>query len=580
MKKYKMMLNLLKEHKVKYLTGTLMLGIVDPLSNIVIANLIMVVFDEVVYNASLVFPVVAKFLLLTAALAIIAPLGRYLIDIAALNTTASLREVVLNKLIKLDQAELTQAHTGDYISRGTNDIQVVEGLYKEQFQHVCSVLLNGIGCAVAMLLLDWRFSLGLIAYQLLMLFLVSRFAKPLKKASDALQETLAKVTEKTVDLLGGYQVIRLFNVGPYVVEQFKKYNDQSRRHAKKRVRINALYQGINSFSWSSSFIGFIVISGWFMSQGHVSLGTILALVQLQNGVSQMFLSLGTYFNQLQSSLAGLDRIDDLLAKKEEPEYYPLAAKECFADSALTLSNVEFSYDSSTEVIKNLDLSIAKGETVAIVGSSGGGKSTFFKLLLGFNFPQTGCISMLGKPASEYTLRQIRDIFAFVPQEPYLFSGTIRENIAHGNLAATEEQIIEAAKQANAHEFIAMLPEGYATMVGERGVFLSGGEKQRIAIARAILKDCEILLLDEATSALDNESEALVQEALENLLQDRTSVVIAHRLSTVEKADRILVMDQGQIVEEGTHQELLGQNGIYTRLHQLQFRQHESSSCVV
>src|SRR5690625_2394298 len=200
-----MMLNLLKEHKVKYLTGTLMLGIVDPLSNIVIANLIMVVFDEAVYNASLVFPVVAKFLLLTAALAIIAPLGRYLIDIAALNTTASLREVVLNKLIKLDQAELTQAHTGDYISRGTNDIQVVEGLYKEQFQHVCSVLLNGIGCAVAMLLLDWRFSLGLIAYQLLMLFLVSRFAKPLKKASDALQETLAKVTEKTVDLLGGYQ---------------------------------------------------------------------------------------------------------------------------------------------------------------------------------------------------------------------------------------------------------------------------------------------------------------------------------------------------------------------------------------
>ena len=576
---YKVMFHLLREHKAKYLVGTFLLGLTGPLSNIVVANLSIEIFDKAVYDASLVLPIVFQFLLLTGLLAILTPLGKYLVDMAALNTTARLRETVLNKLIQLDQTEFAQSHTGDYISRGTNDIQVTEALYKEQLQQVCGILFNGIGCAVAMLLLDWRFSLGLIAYQLLMVFLVSRFAKPLKKASNALQETLAKVTEKTSDIIGGYQVIRLFNSGAHIVERFKSYNDQSRQEAEKRVRISAVYQGVNIFSWTSSFLGFIIVSGWFMSQGYVSLGTILALVQLQNGVSQLFLSLGTYYNELQSSLAGLDRINDLLAKQEEPEYYPLAVEDCYDEAALTLSNVGFSYDGSIEVIKNLDVSIAKGETVAIVGPSGGGKSTFFKLLLGFNFPQTGCISMMGKPASEYTLKQIRELFALVPQEPYLFSGTIRENIAHGSLIASDEQIIMAAKQANAHEFIERLPEGYETLVGERGVFLSGGEKQRIAIARAIIRDADILLLDEATSALDNESEALVQEALDDLLQKRTSIVIAHRLSTVENADRILVMDQGNIVEEGTHESLLSQAGLYARLHYMQFREEKGPLAV-
>lgn len=576
---YKVMFQLLKEHKVKYVVGVILLGVTNPLSNIVVARLFLKVFDGAVYDASLVLPVVVQFLLLTAVLALITPLGKYLIDVAALNTTARLREAVLTKLIRLDQGELKQSHTGDYISRGTNDIQVAEALYREQLQEVCGILLNGVGCGVAMLILDWRFSLGLIAYQLLMIFLVSRFAKPLKKVSDALQGTLAKVTERASDIIGGYQVIRLFNMGGYITERFREQNEKSRHEAEKRVRISALYQGVNTFSWTSSFIGFIMVSGWFMSQGHVTLGTIIALVQLQNGVSQLFLSLGTYFNELQSSLAGLDRIGELLNKHEEPEYYPLAVSDCHDEAALTLSNVGFSYDGSTDVIENLDLSIVKGETVAIVGASGGGKSTFFNLLLGFNFPQRGCISMMGRPASEYTLHEIRELFALVPQEPYLFSGTIRENIAHGSLIASDEQIIMAAKQANAHEFIERLPEGYETLVGERGVFLSGGEKQRIAIARAIIRDADILLLDEATSALDNESEALVQEALDDLLQKRTSIVIAHRLSTVENADRILVMDQGSIVEEGTHESLLSQAGLYARLHYMQFREEKGPLAV-
>ncbi|HKM43346.1 MAG TPA: ABC transporter ATP-binding protein, partial [Limnochordia bacterium] len=318
MGKYKTMFQILKENRAKYLAGIFLLGITNPLSNIVVAYLLLETFDRAVYDASLILPVAVRFLLLTGILALLTPLGEYLVAVAALKTTGRLREAVLTKLIRLDQAELRESHSGDYISRGTNDIQVVESLYKEQLQQVCGILLNGIGCAVAMLLLDWRFSLGLIAYQLLMIFLVSRFAKPLKKVGDALQETLAKVTEKTADIIGGYEVIRLFNLGGSIMEAFREKNDQAREVAEKRVRISALYQGVNSFSWASSFVGFILVGGWFMSQGHVSLGTIIALAQLQNGVSQLFLSLGTYINELQASLAGLDRIQDLLGRKEEP----------------------------------------------------------------------------------------------------------------------------------------------------------------------------------------------------------------------------------------------------------------------
>ena len=308
----------------------------------------------------------------------------------------------------------------------------------------------------------------------------------MKQASDALQRTLAAITEKTADIIGGCQVIRLFNLGGYLTEQFKSLNDRSLQEAERGVRISAAYQGVNSFAWMSSFVGFIIVSGWFIVQGQISLGTIVALTQLQNGVSQLFLSLAAYYSQLQSSLAGLDRINDLLSKEEEPEHYPLKVRDCCGDGVLNLSNVTFSYDGSVEVIKDLNLSIAEGETVAIVGPSGGGKSTLFKLLLGFVYPQSGSMSIMGKPSNEYSLRELRELYAFVPQEPYLFSGTIRENIAHGCLGAADEEIISAAKQANAHDFIGRLPGKYSAVV-ESAVCFCLAAKQRIAIARAILK---------------------------------------------------------------------------------------------
>lgn len=589
MKQFKLMMSLLKEEKLRYLVGVVLSSLASPLSNIVVAFLFMQLFDNAVYDASSILPLLINFLLLILALAIMIPAGGYLINYAALKTTANLRQRTLKKLINLDQSTLSASHSGDLISRVTNDIQTAEVAYKEQLVGVTEVLFNGIGCTFFMILLNWKFALGIIGYQLFTLFLITRFAKPLKEASEEVQSSLGKVTEKISDILAGSHVIKLFNIGDSIVAKFKAQNDIALSKAEKRVKINAVFQGVNSFVWMSSFVGFITVSGWFMSLGYVELGALIALVQLQSGVTQLVNVLGRFINQLQKSMAGFERITELLEKKDEPKYYPSLNKavvhnefnptdnnkttdnDNITDTAntipkvLSLSGVNFQYDEETKVINNLNLSLRKGETVAIVGPSGGGKSTLFKLLLGFHFPQVGEVSFMEKEAQNYTLEEIRDFTAFVPQEPYLFSGTVYENIAYGNEKATREDVVKAAKQANAHDFIENLEKGYDTLVGERGSYLSGGQKQRIAIARAIVKNAEILLLDEATSALDNESEVLVQGALDELMKEKTSIVIAHRLSTIEKADRILVMDQGTIVEEGTHEELLKQGGLYAKL---------------
>jgi ABC-type multidrug transport system fused ATPase/permease subunit len=241
---------------------------------------------------------------------------------------------------------------------------------------------------------------------------------------------------------------------------------------------------------------------------------------------------------------------------------------------VNLKNISFSYETrdDVEVLKGISLDVEAGQQIALVGSSGAGKSTVSALLLQFYKPNSGEILFDGKPAKEYNLSELRNEMAIVPQEVILFGGTIKENIAYGRLNATENEIIEAAKGANAHDFIMSFPDGYETYVGDRGIQLSGGQKQRVAIARAILKNPSILILDEATSSLDSESELLVQEALEGLMKGRTSFVIAHRLSTIKNCDKIVVMDQGMIVESGTHDELVKiENGIYRNLSEIQYR---------
>jgi subfamily B ATP-binding cassette protein MsbA len=280
------------------------------------------------------------------------------------------------------------------------------------------------------------------------------------------------------------------------------------------------------------------------------------------------------YAQLRSAIGGVQRVFEILDTNPSVQDEPGAAVILPAHGHIQFEDVSFTYDGEAHVLHNVSLDVKAGEILALVGPSGAGKSTIFNLIPRFYDPTDGLIRLDGNDLRSVTQHSLREQIGIVPQETILFGGTIRENIVYGRLDATEEEMIEAAEAANAHEFIMAFPKQYETVVGERGMNLSGGQRQRIAIARAILKDPAILLLDEATSSLDNESEGLVQEALDRLMQNRTTVIVAHRLSTIKVAHRIAVLDQGRIIELGTHDELMGLNGLYARLYSMQFRDPE------
>jgi ATP-binding cassette subfamily B protein len=326
-----------------------------------------------------------------------------------------------------------------------------------------------------------------------------------------------------------------------------------------------------------SFLGISAIGMVMIINNMLTFGKLMAIIQMLNGLMWMFNSLGGFLTQLQGSLAGIDRIFEILDIEEEVSVVSNNLVNVDMDDhhrIIEFENIEFAYE-ETNVLNSVNIEVGKNEVTAIVGSSGGGKSTLFKLLLKFYNLKEGCIKVFGKDINTFSLEELRSLIAYVPQDNYLFSGTIADNIAYGKDNATFEQVMEAAKAANAHDFIMALPSGYETEVGERGAHLSGGQRQRIAIARAILKNAPILLLDEATSSLDSESENAVQKALDILMKGRSTMVVAHRLSTIQHADKILVLDNGSIPEVGNHETLLNMNGIYSRLYNLQFEGKEA-----
>jgi ATP-binding cassette subfamily B protein len=305
-----------------------------------------------------------------------------------------------------------------------------------------------------------------------------------------------------------------------------------------------------------------------MVNGQCSVGSLLALVMLMGKVTSLFNQLGSFVTQFQISMAGAARVFEILDILPEPERY-IGSEVKKANGLISMEEGTFRYAEGILAIDRISFHVPQGSVAAIVGPSGSGKSTVMKLLLGYYPLDSGSIFVNGKPMGNYTLTELRDMMAYVPQDAYLFDGTIEDNIRYGRIEATYEEIVSAAIAANLHEFIINQPAQYKTMVGERGLYLSGGQKQRIAIARALLKNAPILLLDEATSALDSESEQLVQEAVQTLMKGRTILMVAHRLSTIEHADVIYVMEKGKIAEWGNHQELLATKGLYNHLYKMQ-----------
>jgi len=489
----------------------------------------------------------------------------YVFESSVKKTTGDMRKRLFSHIQRLPMSYIENQHSGDLISRLTNDIQTAENIYSWQLLNPLTAIIGGIGSGIIIFTLNWKLGLIAVGFGLLTLILNTFFIKPIQKISDEVQKSLSNLTSKLSDILAGTSVIRIFNLVGIVLKKYINANTEILNWSMKRVVKNSELWGMNNFLGYSSFLGIIVISGIMVINKEISFGTTIAVGQLMGPLQWMFNAIGHFITQLQSSLAGARRIVEILDIPEEKldlAYVVEKKIDVLENPIIEFKNVSFSYDGKDEILRNFNLKVYRGEVAAIVGLSGSGKTTLFKLLLGFYRPNFGEIYLFGKPISSYELEELRKLVAYVPQDNYLFTGGIFENIKYGNPNASNEDIINSAKSAYAYEFIINLPEGYKTQVGERGAHLSGGERQRIAIARALLKDAPILLLDEATSSLDSESERQVQQAIEVLMKGRTSLVVAHRLSTIQEADIIYVISGGEIVEKGTHEELIGKEGLY------------------
>lgn len=506
------------------------------------------------------------------AIALLSPVFSYLYMRIVKQTMVNTRRRLYDHLGELPPSYFETRHSGDLISRSTSDVQTMENIYVEHLKSILTDVFTLLGSIISMYILDWRFALALTGFGAAGIAVNLAFASPLRGTGNQLQQRLGKLTERLTDVLAGLQMMKMFRLQTIITGKYDEANERVTASSLEQGHRNGLLEAVNYLINFISFGGILIVGIFMFAQGLLELGTMAAIVQLEMGVTMIFLQVGSIISMMQSSLAGAARVFEVLDDEQEQDRFLPRVDEAglSREPMLEFKDISFSYESGSQVLKRFNLTVQQGQVAALVGASGSGKSTIFKLLLGFYALERGAIGIAGKPFSDYSLAEIRGMIAYVPQEAYLFEGSIEENILLGNPDASREQMVAAAQAAYAHEFIEAQPEGYATMVGERGARLSGGQRQRIAIARALLKDSPILLLDEATSALDNESEYWVQQALEKLMKNRTVLVIAHRLSTIQEANVICVMEQGKVFELGSHEELINQSGLYAGLyaHQL------------
>jgi ATP-binding cassette subfamily B protein len=502
-------------------------------------------------------------------------LGWYGMVCAVFRTAADLRQRLFGRLAGMPLAKLDEEHSGDRLSRCTSDLDVVLLMYGWLGNGVQGLSMGLIGMA-SILALEWRLGLIGIGIGGAMILTSALFARPIRRRSDVLQCALGKMVERLSDLLAGLVTARMFQQEDRVYAEFARASDAVARAKIAQAKAQAWHDAAAEILDWVQTLGVLAMALVLFGRGGLLVGAVWAIVRLQGNASAFYLFAGHYVTAVQRGLSGAHRLFEILDQPDEGRAIgaPIPASR-IPESAVSLRNISFCYPAKSgevtaRVLNGVTLSAEAGEVVAIVGPSGGGKSTLMKILLGYYPDYDGEVLLHGQRQGAYSLRELREAMAYVPQDAYLFNATIEENIGFGRPGATHDDIESASRTANAHEFILALPEGYKTQVGEHGAKLSGGQRQRIAIARAILKDAPILLLDEATSALDSASEKLVQEALKSLISGRTTIAVAHRLSTIGNANRIYVMDRGRIVEQGRHAELLAEGGLYRRLFELQF----------
>ncbi|KRF64570.1 ABC transporter [Bacillus sp. Soil768D1] len=505
-------------------------------------------------------------------LALLNYFNSYIVSKVGQKAIMDLRNSMYEHIQRLDMKFFDKNRTGDLMSRLTNDVNLLQQLISSSMLQVVTDTVTFVAVAVYMLFINWKLTIVLLFTFPFMFYITRVFGKRIRMSFRSVQSSAGDVSNQLQDSISGMRLIQSFTNEEFESKRFAERNHENMIANIKSVRLRSMFGPVIDLLNNIGLVAVIVFGAWQVMEGAFTVGLIVAFLAYLRLLQSPVRNFSRVISIVQQSAAAFERITEIMETQPEIRDKGNAIELPSIKKQIEFQSVDFAYDESVPVLSNLNLTMKAGQITALVGSSGAGKSTITNLLIRFYDPQQGTIKMDGLDIRDVSLKSIRSQMGIVSQDIILFNGSIRDNIVYGKLDATDDEITESAKAANAHDFIKAFPNGYDSQIGERGVKLSGGQKQRIAIARALLKNPQIIILDEATSALDTESEHLIQEALSRLLVNRTSIVIAHRLSTVQNADQIIVLEKGSVHEKGTHEQLLTSNGRYRQLHDLQFPQ--------
>lgn len=573
---YKRLFSIMGKRKLKFIFTILIANLIHTPRSTIQAHLFGLIINYFVYrsgfadkaaeNAALLEIVVILIIFFIQS-AILTPLTMHLGARVKEYIVMDMKIEAFERIKSYPVSYFEKFHSGDILARVNRDIdsvrQALHDLDNFNF-HFMSIFI----VLPYFIYLDIRLGAVLLACSIVTAYVNLKFIQPIRNQMKERNKKLAEMSKVLSENVTGFRIVKMFNLRKFFNNKMDEKMDKIYNSEYEYIKTESRMYSFSGFVYSVSRISYILTAAYLVVTGELLAGFLVSTVTVGNNLSFHFLRVGQNFTYMQRAFAGIERLYELFNQKTEPKHYGTGSLDRL--SGLSIKNGKFGYAEGQPIIDNLNITVPKGKIAALVGDSGGGKSTIVKLLLGLYELWEGEMTINQRPVNEYSLEELRQQTAYVSQDAYIFNGTIMDNIRFGNHKASVEEIIEASKEANAHEFIMEQKDCYDTVVGERGIKLSGGQRQRIAIARAILKNSPILILDEATSSLDSESEYLVQQALDDLMKDKTGLVVAHRLSTIKKADIIYFINEGRVVEEGTHDELLEKNELYAQLYYREF----------
>lgn len=531
-------------------------------------------------GAAIDFVYIRNIVILLLALYIISALFSimqgYIISGVTQKVSYNFRKEIAQKINRMPLKYFDQKTHGEVLSRITNDVDTVSQSLNQSLSQIITSVITIIGVLIMMISISWQLTLVALLILPISMILITAVVKKSQKYFKSQQEYLGHVNGQVEEIYSGHNIVKVFNKEEEEVKKFEEINDILYGSAWKSQFLSGMMMPIMTFIGNLGYVAVSILGGWLAVKKTIEVGDILSFIQYVRSFTQPIAQVAQIANVLQSTAAAAERVFEFLNEEEESKDIENPVKLQKIKGEVTFKEVHFGYNSDKTIINDFSTHIKPGQKVAIVGPTGAGKTTIVKLLMRFYDLNSGSILIDGYDIKDFTREDLRNMFGMVLQDTWLFNGSIMENLRYGRLGATDEEVIEAAKAAHVHSFVKTLPHRYDMELNEEADNISQGQKQLLTIARALLADPKILILDEATSSIDTRTEVLIQKAMEKLMEDRTSFIIAHRLSTIRDADLILVMKDGDIVEQGNHEELLKAGGFYASLYNSQFENADAS----